>query len=85
MQQSRELPVAKELQALIMEYASDKAGIHPTAHLIKRLRFLPTDNISELKVILAAYEDKEYFIVLRDAGVTWDYVRSYSMAYCRTR
>ena len=85
MQQSRELPVPSELQALIQEYASDKAGIAPTAHLIKRLRFLPTDNISELKIILAAYDEDEYFTVLRDARVTWDYVRSYSMAYFKVQ
>ena len=85
MQQSRELPVPKELQALIQEYASDKVGIAPTARLIKRLKFLPTDNISILKIILSAYEDKEYFIVLRDSGVTWDYVRSYSMAYFKVK
>ena len=73
-----------ELQALIQEYASDKAGIAPTALLIKRLKFIPTDNLSVLKIVLAAYEENEYFTVLRDARVTWDYVRSYSMVYFRT-
>ena len=85
MQQSQELPVPSELRALIQHYASDKAGVAPTAHLIKRLKFIPTDNLSVLKIVLAAYEENEYFTVLRDAGVTWDYVRSYSMAYFRTR
>ena len=85
MQQSRELPLPSELQALIKEYASDKVGIAPTAHLIKRLKFIPTDNLSVLKIILAAYEDKEYFTVLRGARVTWDYVRSYSMAYFKVK
>ena len=84
MQQSRELPVPSELRALIQDYASDKAGIAPTAHLIKRLKFIPTDSLSVLKIVLAAYEENEYFTVLRDARVTWDYVRSYSMVYFRT-
>ena len=77
------LPVPEEVQSLIKEYASDKIGIHPTACLIKKLKFIPTDNISTVKIILAAYNDKEYFVVLRDTGVTWDYVRSYNLEYLK--
>ena len=83
MQQSRELPLPSELQALIKEYESDKVGIHPTAHLIKKLKFIPTDNLSVVKIILAAYAEDEYFVVLRDTGVTWDYVRSYNLEYLK--
>ena len=77
------LPVPEEVQSLIKEYASDKIGIHPTAHLIKKLKFIPTDNISTVKIILAAYTENEYFVVLRDRGVTWDYVRSYNLDYLK--
>ena len=77
------LPVPEEVQGLIKDYASDKIGIHPTAHLIKKLKFIPTDNISTVKIILAAYNENEYFVVLRDRGVTWDYVRSYNLDYLK--
>ena len=77
------LPVPEQIEALIKEYASDKIGIHPIAHLVKKLKFIPTDNISTVKIILAAYNDKEYFVVLRDTGVTWDYVRSYNLEYLK--
>ena len=77
------LPVPEEVQCLIKEYASDKIGIHPTAHLIKKLKFIPTDNLSVVKIILAAYTENEYFVVLRDRGVTWDYVRSYNLDYLK--
>ena len=77
------LPVPEEVQGLINDYASDKIGIHPTAHLIKTLKFIPTDNLSIVKIILAAYDDKEYFVVLRNTGVTWDYVRSYNLEYLK--
>ena len=77
------LPVPEQIEALIKEYASDKIGIHPTAHLIKKLKFIPTDNISTVKIILAAYTENEYFVVLRDRCVTWDYVRSYSLDYLK--
>ena len=78
-----ELPVPNELQALMQEYASDKVGIHPTAHLIKRLTFIPTDESSELKIILAAYRHNEYFTILRSGGGDWDYVRSYNVKYLK--
>ena len=77
------LPVPEEVQGLIKDYASDKIGVHPTAHLIKKLKFIPTDNISTVKIILAAYTENEYFVVLRDRGVTWDYVRSYNLEYLK--
>ena len=77
------LPVPEEVQCLIKEYASDKIGIHPTAQLIKKLKFIPTDNISTVKIILAAYTENQYFVVLRDTGVTWDYVRSYNLDYLK--
>ena len=73
------LPVPEEVQCLIKEYASDKIGIHPTAHLIKKLKFVPTDDLSVVKIILAAYAEDEYFVVLRDTKVTWDYVRLYTL------
>ena len=78
-----ELPVPEEVQSLIKDYASDKIGVHPTAHLIKKLKFIPTDNISTVKIILAAYTENEYFVVLRETGVTWDYVRSYNLESLR--
>ena len=77
------LPVPEEVQSLIKEYANDKIGIHPTAHLIKKLKFIPTDNLSVVKIILAAYTENEYFVVLRGRGVTWDYVRSYNLDYLK--
>ena len=77
------LPVPEEVQGLIKDYASDKIGVHPTACLIKKLKFIPTDNMSTVKIILAAYNENEYFVVLRDTGVTWDYVRSYNLESLR--
>ena len=78
------LPVPEEIEALIKEYASDKIGVHPIAHLIKKLKFIPTDDLSIVKIILAAYNENEYFVVLRDTGLTWDYVRSYNLEYLKT-
>ena len=73
------LPVPEEVQSLIKDYASDKIGVHPIAHLIKKLKFIPTDHLSIVKIILAAYNENEYFVVLKDRGVTWDYVSSYKL------
>ena len=85
MQQSQELPMPNELQALIQEFASDKVGIAPTAHLIKKLKFILTDDSSKLKIILTAYRNSEYFIILNGGGVDWDCVRSYSIAYFKVQ
>ena len=74
-----------EVKALMQGFASDNVGIHPTAHLIKRLKFIPTHECLELKIILAAFKHDEYFISLRDANVDWDYVRSYSTAYFKVQ
>ena len=52
MQQSQELPVPDELKALIQEYASDKAGVAPTAHLIKKLKFSDLLSITPCYLIL---------------------------------
>ena len=79
------LPVPEEVQALIKDYASDKIGIHPTAQLMKKLKFIPTDHLSIVKIILAAYNENEYFVVLRDARLTWDYVRSYNLEYLKIK
>ena len=77
------LPVPEEVQGLIKDYASDKIGVHPIAQIIKKLKFIPTDHLSTVKIILAAYNENEYFVVLRDTGVTWDYVRSYNLEYLK--
>ena len=73
------LPVSEEVQSLIKDYVSDKIGIHPTAQLIKKLIFIPTDHLSTVKIILAAYDETEYFILLRDSKLDWDYVRDYKL------
>ena len=85
MEKTRELHLPEDVLAKIQEYASDRVGAHQTAQLIKKLKFIPTDNLSVVKIILAAYAEDEYFTVLRGARVTWDYVRSYSMAYFKVK
>ena len=79
MEKTGELPLPKDVQSKIQEYASDRVEAHQTAQLIKKLKFVPTDDLSVVKIILAAYAEDEYFVVLRDTGVTWDYVRSYTL------
>ena len=83
MEKTRELPLPKDVLPKIQEYASDRVEAHQTAQLIKKLKFIPTDNLSIVKIILAAYAEDEYFVVLRDTGVTWDYVRSYNLESLR--
>ena len=55
-----ELPVPEEVQSLIKDYASDRIGIHPVAQIVKKLKFIPTDHLSIVKIILAAYTENEY-------------------------
>ena len=83
MEKTGELRLPKDVLPKIQEYASDRVEAHQTAQLIKKLKFIPTDNLSIVKIILAAYTENEYFVVLRDRGVTWDYVRSYNLDYLK--
>ena len=83
MEKTRELPLPKDVLPKIQEYASDRVKAHQTAQLIKKLKFIPTDNLSVVKIILAAYTENEYFVVLRDTGVTWDYVRHFNLEYLK--
>ena len=75
--------VARRCTIKNKEYASDRVGAHQTAQLIKKLKFIPTDNLSVVKIILAAYDENEYFVVLRDRIVSLDYVRSYNLEYLK--
>ena len=77
-QQVKEFLVPEELKVRIQKYASDRIGVHPAAQLIQPLRRFSTCEQSELKVVLSYYKHGEYFILLRDGRVGWDYVRSYT-------
>ena len=77
MEKTIELPLPKELNSLIQEYATDKVGIHPTAKLIYSVRMFETNEKTKFKVVMAGSID--YFIVLRDGKTTTVIYRGYDI------
>ena len=77
MEKTIELPLPKELNSLIQEYATDKVGIHPTAKLIYSVRMFETNEKTKFKVVMAGSSD--YFIVLRDGKTTTVIYRGYDI------
>ena len=61
-----ELPLPQELKSLIQEYASDRIGIHPTAHLMHTLRMFELCKYQCFKIVMCDFESGDLFTVLRE-------------------